>query len=98
MFGFIRGDTPIPFYDRRMTANRAVELRAQGQQRLVRWCTDAYDATLIHLGRDYLPALDVTELYPRLGVVTVTTGGIGMRLSQFKRWLVASESPQEVNQ
>src|SRR5918911_2047366 len=38
-FGLIFGDTPIPFYDRRMTASRALWLRSQVRSRLVRQLT-----------------------------------------------------------
>jgi hypothetical protein len=90
-FGLICGDTPIPNYDRRMDAARALELRAsvtavlQGQ--LDR---QHYGATFVSLGCDYTPALVITDdVRSRLGNLTVASGGIGARLGQFRRWLIA---------
>ena len=91
-FGLIGGDTPIPFYDHRMTASRAVWLRSQVRSRLVRQlATRAYTSTFINLGTDYLPALPPDpDSMPRLGQVCYAIGGIGARLGQLKRWLDAS--------
>jgi hypothetical protein len=90
-FGLIRGDNPIPNYDRRMDASRALELRASVTE-VLRGLLDRqrYDATFVSLGRDYAPALVTTDnQLPRLGALTIATGGIGTRLGQLRRWLIA---------
>jgi cytoplasmic iron level regulating protein YaaA (DUF328/UPF0246 family) len=89
-FGLITAETPIPDYDRRMTASRAVALRSQVRAALVEALAAAsYDATLINLGADYLPALAIEPtLRVRLGGITYASGGIGQRMAQMKRWLL----------
>jgi cytoplasmic iron level regulating protein YaaA (DUF328/UPF0246 family) len=92
-FGLITAATPIPTYDRRMTASRAVALRGQVRAALAQVLAAAnYDATLINLGADYLPAFNLEPaLRVRLGVVTNASGGIGQRMRQMKRWLLAAD-------
>jgi cytoplasmic iron level regulating protein YaaA (DUF328/UPF0246 family) len=89
-FGLITAATPIPTYDRRMTASRAVALRRQVRAALVETLGDGhYDATLINLGADYLPALALDpELRAQFGTITAASGGIGQRMAQMKRWLL----------
>jgi hypothetical protein len=90
-FGLIRGDNPIPNYDRRIDEVRALELRAS-VTKVLRGLLDRqrYDATFVSLGRDYAPALVITDdVRSRLGNLTVASGGIGTRLGQFRRWLIA---------
>jgi hypothetical protein len=91
-FGFITATTPIPMYDRRMTPQRAQELRANTSTFLVEWLTARrYERTLVMLGSAYRAALDLVLVLQQppaaLGVVTVTTGGIGVQLGQLARWL-----------
>lgn len=56
-FGLIGGLAPIPHYDRRMDARRALDLRTKVTQTLVEWGGSHGDATFI-LGKDYLPAVN----------------------------------------
>ena len=89
--GLIGGTTPIPDYDRRMDPVRAAELRLSVVDVLaVHLDEQRYEATFVSLGRDYAPALEITDdVRPNLGVLTVASGGIGMRLGQLRRWLIA---------
>lgn len=91
-FGLITGATPIPDYDRQMDATRAAELRAPVGEALATYLADRrYDAALINLGRDYAPALAITDrVRLQLGVLTIASGGIGTRLGQLRRWLIAA--------
>lgn len=89
-YGLITAQKLIPWYDQAMTSERALALQPRVQQRL--FCVlqrfGPYGATCIHLGRIYPSALDITPArIPQLGAITVTSGGIGMRLGQLKRWL-----------
>lgn len=89
-FGLIRGATFVPDYDRRMDAARALELRAS-VIKVLRGLLDhqRYDATFVSLGRDYAPALVITDdVRSRLGNLTVASGGIGTRLGHLRRWLI----------
>jgi hypothetical protein len=89
-FGFITATTPIPMYDRRMTPQRAQELRANTSTFLVEWLTARrYERTLIMLGSAYRAALDLDFQQPpaAFGLMTPTTGGIGTQLGQLARWL-----------
>lgn len=89
--GLITGDTRILDYDQRMDAGRAAVLRPQVTTVLVRHLRQqTYDATFVSLGADYAPALTITDdLRLRLGALTVASGGIGTRLGQLRRWLIA---------
>lgn len=88
-FGLIDADTPIPNYDRRMTTGRALALRPQVWQTLTRYVDERgpFTATLINLGMDYLPALDLDAVRSQLGRTVYAAGGIGDRVGQLKRWL-----------
>jgi hypothetical protein len=89
--GLLRGHTAIPDYDRRMDTRRVLALRLSVADVLSSHLEDRrYDATFVGLGRDYAPALEITsDLRPHLGTLTVATGGIGTRLGQLRRWLIA---------
>lgn len=90
-FGLIRGDTLIPDYDRRTDTARALELRVSVTA-VLRGQLDhqRYDATFVSLGRDYTPALVITDdVRSCLDNLTVASGGIGTRLGQLRRWLIA---------
>ena len=93
-FGLIAAETPIPDYDRRMTRPRALALRTQVRDGLAATLAAGdYAATCINLGADYMPALPLDhESIPRLGVVTAAQGGIGSRMGQMKRWLLATKA------
>src|SRR6266513_4437732 len=58
-FGLLTPETPIPYYDQRMTAARAAILRSRIQDALKRQLLNhAYRHILVKFGRDYLPALE----------------------------------------
>ncbi|MEN9936071.1 MAG: hypothetical protein RLZZ387_2650 [Chloroflexota bacterium] len=90
-FGLIGDDTLVPDYDRRMDAARATELRPSIADALTAQLNGRhYGATFVSLGRDYAAALVITdEVRSWLGNLTVASGGIGTRLGQLRRWLVA---------
>lgn len=88
-YGLIRADSPIPTYDRRMTADRARQLRPQVLATLAtHLAVRSYAETLINLGADYMPALPLdAALSLRLGAIHAAAGGIGSRMGQLRRWL-----------
>ncbi len=87
-FGLIEAGTPIPEYDQRMDARRAMELapqvRAELQQRLER---HRYQRVFVNVGRDYAPTLAGVE---QLKSASWATGAIGQRAQQMKQWLEGS--------
>ena len=96
-FGLISACKPIPNYDRRMTLQRVKELQqptwSELKQILIR---KRYEDLFISLGKDYLRVLNRYELLipPNLKVI-VSTGTIGRKLAELRKWLHkgVSESP-----
>jgi hypothetical protein len=91
-FGLIAGDTPIPWYDRRIDAARAARLAPAVQQGTAALLDAEVTNVFVYLSRDYLPALGALPAGP--WEVSYAHGGIGIRLGQLRRWLYASQ--QEV--
>jgi hypothetical protein len=87
-FGLIGGLAPIPHYDRRMDARRALDLRTKVTQTLVEWGGSHGDATLI-LGKDYLPAVNLDALPLRF---EIAEGPIGMKLQCLSQLLADMRS------
>jgi len=89
-FGLIAADALINDYNQQMTCARAAELHEAVDAALTHTLAQRgpYAATLVHLGRDYVPGIGPAILQtPACGLVSFTTGGIGVRLSQIKSWL-----------
>jgi hypothetical protein len=89
-YGWLAADTPIPDYNQRMTAARALALRADVRVALLETVADdgPFDATLIMLGAAYRAAVPLDPATSAcLGTLTWTQGGIGQQLGQLKRWL-----------
>lgn len=84
-FGLIAGDTPLPWYERRMDRERAAALAPGVQQALCTLLRERPTELFISLGRDYLPALG--DVPAGAWHVSYAQGGIGMRLGQLRRWL-----------
>lgn len=92
-FGLIAGDTPIPWYDRRMDPTQAAALTPAVQRELDTILADGPGEVFVNLGRAYLPAIGAVPAGPWR--VSYAHGGIGERLGQLRRWLYAAE-PLEV--
>ena len=91
-FGLIPAIQPIPDYDRRMTAARAVELRAQVRATLEQLLAlRSYTSIYLSVGQIYHQALG--DLSTITGLRTLSTApegaGIGTQLGALKRWLMA---------
>jgi hypothetical protein len=88
--GLITADQLIENYNQRLTPQRAAVLQPIVSAALQGFVAEhgPYTATLIHLGRDYLPAIAPEALQSELfGTLTRTSGGIGMQLRHIKGWL-----------
>jgi hypothetical protein len=87
-YGVIDAATKIPYYDQRMTAERARELAPDIRFALtVRLEQSGYRRMLVNVGRDYVPALEGIE---ELSRAFWASGGIGKRAQQLKQWLEGS--------
>ena len=84
-FGLLSPETPIPYYDQRITAEQAKILAPTVRVALQRQLSARrYSNIFVNLGRDYLPVLD-----DLLGLQTAewARGPIGIRARQLKTWL-----------
>lgn len=89
-FGLIAGDTPIPWYDCRMTPERATSLTPIVQRDLRTWLKWDVTDLFITLGRAYRPVLG--DVPPGTWQITEAQDGIGMRLGQLRRWLYEGDA------
>jgi hypothetical protein len=87
-FGLIGGLAPIPHYDRRMDARRALDLRSKVTETLIEWGESHRNATFI-LGKDYLPAVNLDALSLRF---EVAAGSIGFKLQRLSNLLADMRS------
>ena len=85
-YGLITAQACIEDYDQKMTPGRAAELRDDVQSGLSRYVSKRIEQVFINLGKDYMLALDGFDwgVCPTLEA----SGGIGMRTSQMKHWIL----------
>jgi hypothetical protein len=91
-YGLIAQDQPIPYYDRKMTAARADELRskvlAELKKLLEQGNQASYTEILCCVGKVYLGALSgIDELLPDETKLIHNTGSQGRKLAQLRNWL-----------
>lgn len=88
-FGLIVRDCPIPYYDSRMTQQRARELQPKTIAKLERILEcRPYQELCICAGRDYFKALDgYDRLIPSSLDVQIPTGSLGNKLVKLHTWL-----------
>ncbi len=84
-FGLLAPETPIPYYEQRMTPARAATLASSIQSGLQKQLINQqYYRILVNLGRDYVQAL--SGFNGLVGAVWAS-GPIGIRARQLKIWL-----------
>jgi cytoplasmic iron level regulating protein YaaA (DUF328/UPF0246 family) len=89
-YGLIESITPIKYYDRRMTRQRALQLSSQAESTFRKHLANKqYQEIYIDLGQDYLGALNTSVFEATTAKVILATGKIGQRLQQLKTWLSA---------
>lgn len=95
-FGLISATETIPYYDQRMTAHRAAELRDHVLNRFSQqFQAGAYQQLLINVGRDYRHAVHGIEAIAPPDCSTIMLeGSQGRRLSQIRCWLYG-DAPQQ---
>ena len=79
---------PIHVYDRKMTLERAVELKSEIQRELrafLRSKSWAFDEVFINLGKTYMETLQGFD-WGEVPVLSAS-GGIGWRVSQMNAWI-----------
>jgi hypothetical protein len=91
-FGFIRYDYPIPYYDRRMTSERAKQLQPLLLRQARRYWNDLGETTsnqiFVTLGRAYQPAVSgIQEICPPTAELKMASGSSGKRLAALHDWL-----------
>jgi hypothetical protein len=91
-FGLFSAHQPIPNYDRRMTPERADDLRRQALTTLEGILKKAqYEKLFISVGKDYLQALAGYELLTPADLkTTLFTGTQGRKLATLRDWLYGS--------
>jgi uncharacterized protein DUF6884 len=94
-FGLIPADRPIPYYDQRLTPQRAAELRPSVRDMLVQILAQrVYEQILLAVGRDYAMALDgYAASISKATLVAVAHGSQGKRLAHLHDWLYGPEEP-----
>jgi len=89
-FGLIPASTPIPWYERRMNAARAREMRDDVATAARTMIGDRqFGRVMIVGGKHYRAALvdGIPVLEQRAARCTCTSGGIGVQLGQLHAWL-----------
>ena len=89
-FGLISDSLRIPYYDRRMTVERAKELHEETLDALKTiLSSDRYRAVFVCMGKTYRRAIEgVDAFFPD---IQYSHGGIGVQLSQLRQFLYNEE-------
>lgn len=90
-FGLIHGTTPIPDYNRLMTASRAAMLDQQIRDALSRAMRPEVDEVFICAGVVYVHTLLRHRDVFGGRSVHVAPGGIGTKMGHLKRWLYGAQ-------
>ncbi|HST20900.1 MAG TPA: hypothetical protein VLR90_07275, partial [Blastocatellia bacterium] len=95
-FGLIRHNESIPYYDRRMTPERALELGpivATKLYMLIESEVDKHWETFICMSKSYLNALNASDsVLKTASRITVAEGSPGKKLTELYAWLYGEAS------
>lgn len=90
-YGLIRSNQLIPYYDRQMTRQRALELRPAVTTKLKRIFNNKLNEkpsdVLVCLGKDYFQVVENDALFSPTPVIKVAEGSLGRKLSCLHDWL-----------
>jgi hypothetical protein len=93
-YGLIPIEQPIANYDRKMTPQRAVELRGDVLDTLTMLVRIGYDALCVAMSAQYWRAFEGWAAVVPLGFqVVILTGSQGVQLAKLKRWLWNDQPP-----
>ena len=89
-FGLVSDSRRIPYYDRRMTVERAKELHEETLDALkIILSSDRYRAVFVCMGKTYRCAIEgVDAFFPD---IQYSHGGIGLQISQLRQFLYNEE-------
>jgi hypothetical protein len=91
-YGMIAADQQISDYDRRMTHDRALELREQICSTIrEKIAPVGYSEIFISLGRDYRAALNGCQILQSVGNVVLSRAPLAKKLTELKAWLYGTE-------
>lgn len=95
-YGLIDAGVVVRNYDRRMTRDRAAELRTSTWHTLRAYAAGGAADVFVLAGTDYMPALELglVELRGVGATVTVAAGGIGQKMAALKAWLVSATNEE----
>lgn len=95
-FGLLDIEDDIPMYDRKMTSQRAEELREDVVSSLVtRVQTDEYDTLVVNMAKEYEQAIAGVNSQLEIGVKRISGGGIGEKGREFKHLIRSDCDVQE---
>lgn len=92
-YGLITTQDLIETYNEKMSPIRAIKLQTEVQYRLSRHITNQTEQIFINLGKDYMLTLEGFNW--KTYYTLEASGGIGMRTSQMKHWLLNSQQHEE---
>jgi len=96
-FGLLDTGDLIPMYDRKMTIQRAEELRNDVVNTLVsRIERSAYDELVINMGSEYEHAIRGVNAELKIDITRIEGEGIGEKGSKLKQFIRSDSSVQEV--
>jgi hypothetical protein len=94
-WGLISGSTLLPYYDRRLTAHRAGELREQVRVQLRKILASRPREVFILMGESYFQLVDLEGLSQIAGAeIRAVRGSRGRKLSALYDWLYGAPPPE----
>jgi hypothetical protein len=99
-YGLIASDTPVKWYDDRLTTKRRDDLRGQVTPQLKSLMKgERYSNVFLFSGADYLTLLlPGLEPFKAKRDIHVATGGLGEKLTRLKLWLDGEFSAQDITE
>ena len=93
-FGLIFSQTPIPFYDQRLTLEQINNLRPEIVKKLGDYLKEMPDSEiLVNLGKTYQP---LVQSVTGLEKATWVSGGSGQRAQALKSWLKRNQKKRSI--
>ncbi len=88
-YGLIDAETPIPYYNRRMDRQRAVELQTQVKRELNKIAHRHYEETFVNMGKTYLIAMESYNDVLMPAAIKIAEGGIGQKMKRMRDWILS---------
>ncbi len=93
-YGLVSSNCQLPYYDRRLSKERAMVLSGQAVAKLKETLSSKpYTDLLFCLGKNYLEAIrDYNSVIPKTATLQVAAGSLGRKLSVLHDWLYGDRS------